>query len=121
MSGRPDEDERLAELREQRLEELQEQADEQQQGEAAEEAQQQAQEQAEAQKQAILRKVLTDGARQRLNTVRMSKPDFAEQVERQVIQLAQSGRVGGKIDEDQMKELLKELTPESKSFDIKRR
>jgi programmed cell death protein 5 len=69
----------------------------------------------------MLRKHLTDGARKRLNSVRMSKPDFAEQVERQVLALAQSGRMNGKIDEDKMKELLRELKPDSKSFNIRRR
>lgn len=118
MSGRPDEDDTLEELRQERLEELQEQ----QESEAAtEEAAEQAQQQAEAQKQAMLRKFLTDGARKRLNSVRMGKPQFADQVEQQILALAQSGRIQGKIDEDQMKELLKELTPESRRFDIKRR
>ncbi|MFB6142450.1 MAG: DNA-binding protein, partial [Halorientalis sp.] len=64
---------------------------------------------------------LTDGARKRLNTVKMSKPDFGEQVERQVVALAQSGRIQGKIDEEKMKDLLSELKPDSKSFDIQRR
>ncbi|MFB6148816.1 MAG: DNA-binding protein, partial [Halobacteriales archaeon] len=76
MSDAPDE-ERLEELREERLQELQEQK----QGESQEQAQEQARQQAEAQKQAMLRQALTDGARQRLNSVRMSKPDFAEKVE----------------------------------------
>ncbi len=120
MSGQPD-DERLEELREERLQELQERQGSEQQGGGNEAAQQAAQEQAEAQKQAMLRQYLTDGARKRLNSVRMSKPDFAEQVEQQVLGLAQSGRLQGKIDEDQMKELLKELTPDSRQFDIKRR
>jgi len=78
-------------------------------------------EQAEAQKQALLRQYLTDGARKRLNTVQMSKPEFGEQVEQQILALAQSGRIQGKIDEEKMKELLSELKPDSKSFDIKRR
>ncbi len=121
MSGSPEDDDRLEELRQERLEELQEQQETQQSEAANEQAQQQAQQQAEAQKQAILRQVLTDGARKRLNSVRMGKPQFAEQVERQVIQLAQSGRIQGKIDEDQMKKLLKELTPEQQNFDIRRR
>ena len=79
------------------------------------------QEQAEAQKKAQLRQHLTDGARKRLNSVKMSKPDFGEQVEQQVVALAQSGRLGDKIDEDQMRELLQELKPDQQSFDIKRR
>ncbi|MFW6321640.1 MAG: DNA-binding protein [Halohasta sp.] len=118
MSNSPDDD-RLEELREQKLKELQER---QQQGGAEDgEAQEAAKQQAEAQKEAMLKQHLTDGARQRLNAVQMSKPEFAEQVERQIIALARSGRIGDRIDEDQMKALLKELQPESKSFDIRRR
>lgn len=112
------EDERLQELRERKKEQLQQQGGEDAQAEAAREAQR---EQAEAQKKALLRRYLTDGARQRLNSVKMSKPEFAEQAEQQILALAQSGRLGQQIDEEQMKELLKELKPESKSFDIKRR
>jgi programmed cell death protein 5 len=111
-----DEDD-LEELRQEKMEQLKEQ----QQGEVDEEAMQAQQEQADAQKQAILRQNLTDGARKRLNTVKMSKPDHGEQIERQVLALAQSGRVQGQIDEDQMKELLSELSPDSKSFNIRRR
>jgi programmed cell death protein 5 len=113
MSEQPD-DERLEELRKQKMQEMQDQADQS-------EAQEQAQQQADAQKQALLRQHLTDGARKRLNSVRMSKPDFAEQVERQVLAIAQSGRMNGKIDEEKMKELLRELKPDSKSFNIRRR
>lgn len=116
MSGQPDEDE-LEELREKKMEQLKDQ----QQGEAADEAAEAQRQQAEAQRKAILRQTLTDGARQRLNSVKMSKPDFAEQVERQVVALAQSGRLQGRIDEEQMKQLLEELKPESQSFDIRRR
>ncbi|MDZ7700866.1 MAG: DNA-binding protein [Halobacteriales archaeon] len=118
MSGR-DADE-LDELRKERLEELQDQQGGGG-GEAQEEAQEQARQQAEAKKQAILRQYLTDGARQRLNSVRMSRPDFADQVEQQLVAVAQSGRLGDKIDENQMKELLREMAPDSKSFDIKHR
>ena len=116
MSGEPNEEE-LEKLREEKMEQLR---DQQEGGDAAE-AQEAAQERAEAQKKAVLRKNLTDGARKRLNTVKMSKPDVGEQIEQQVVGLAQSGRLKDKIDEDQMKELLRELTPDSKSFDIKRR
>jgi programmed cell death protein 5 len=119
MSGNPD-DERLDELREQKMQELREQA-EGQGGGGDEAAQQAAQDRADAQKEAMLKQYLTDGARQRLNAVQMSKPDFAEQVEQQIVALAQSGRIQDRIDEEQMKSLLKELKPESKSFDIRRR
>ena len=118
MSGNPD-DERIEELRQQKMEELKEQAQEGGGGERAE-AQQAAQQQAEAQKQALLKQHLTDGARQRLNAVQMSKPEVADQVEQQVVALARSGRIQDRIDEDQMRKLLKELTPDN-SFDIQRR
>ncbi|AHG00374.1 DNA-binding protein [Halostagnicola larsenii XH-48] len=116
MSGTPSEDD-IEELRKQKMEELQNRAENQ----GDDQAQEAAKQQADAQKQALLRQHLTDEARQRLNTVKMSKEQFGEQVERQVVALAQSGRIQGKIDDDKMKQLLKELKPEKKSFDIKRR
>lgn len=116
MSGSPDDDE-LERLREERMEQLQDQAE----AEQAEEQMEAQRQQAEAQKQAILRQHLTDGARKRLNTLKMSKPQHAERVEQQMIALARSGRIPGKIDEEKMKELLRELKPDSKSFDIRRR
>ena len=115
MSGDPN-DEKLQELREEKMEKLKEQ-----QGGGDSEAAEAQRQQAEAQKKAVLRQALTDGARKRLNTVQMSKPEFGEQVEQQIVALAQSGRLQGKIDEDKMKELLQEMKPESKSFDIQRR
>src|SRR6056297_943675 len=111
-------DDELDELRKERLEELKDQAES---GGADVEAQQAAQQQAEAQKQALLRQNLTDEARKRLNTVKMSKQEFGEQVERQIVALAQSGRIQDKIDDEKMKQLLNELKPEKKSFDIRRR
>lgn len=116
MSGNEDE---LEDLRRQRLEELQEQAGGE--GGAQEAAQEAAREQAEAQRKAVLRQYLTDEARQRLNTVKMSKPEFGDRVEQQVVALARSGRLQGRIDDAQMKELLSELTPDSGGYNIKRR
>ena len=116
MSGEPT-DEELDELRQKKMEQLKDQQGGEDQSEAAEAQRQQA----EAQKKAMLRKALTDGARQRLNSVQMSKPQFGEKVEQQIVALAQSGRLQGKIDEEKMKELLQEMKPDSQSFDIKRR
>jgi len=118
MSGSPDDD-RLEELRQQKKEQLKQQ---QQQGGGDREAAQQAQrEQAEQQKQALLKQHLSDGARKRLNTIKMSKPEFAEQAEQQILALAQSGRLQDQIDEEQMKDLLRELKPDSQSYNINRR
>ncbi|MDZ7688511.1 MAG: DNA-binding protein [Halobacteriales archaeon] len=104
-----DEDE-LERLREEKMKELQERES----GEAQEQKQR-----AEAQKKAVLRKSLEPEARERIQALRMAKPQFAEQVERQVVALAQSGRLQGKIDDDQMKQILKELQPDSDDYDIK--
>ncbi|MDR5656033.1 DNA-binding protein [Halodesulfurarchaeum sp. HSR-GB] len=118
MSQNPDDD-RLEELREQKLQELQEN---QGGGDGGrEEAMEAQREQADAQRKAVLRQHLTDGARKRLNTVKMSRESFGEQVEQQIVALAQSGRLREKIDEEKMKELLREMKPDSKSFNISRR
>jgi programmed cell death protein 5 len=117
MSGNPD-DERIEELRQQKMEELKQQK---QGGGDAEAAQQAQRQQAEQQKQALLKQHLTDGARKRLNTVKMSKPEFAEQAEQQILALAQSGRLQDQIDEEQMKDLLRELKPDDQSFNVRRR
>ncbi|MCD2202791.1 DNA-binding protein [Halobacterium sp. KA-6] len=119
MSGSPDDD-RLEELRQQKKEQLKQQKQQQGGGDAGA-AQQAQREQAEQQKQALLKQHLTDGARKRLNTIKMSKPDFAEKAEQQILALAQSGRLQDQIDEEQMKDLLRELKPDSKSFNINRR
>jgi len=116
MSGDPT-DEELEELRQKKMEQLKEQ----QGGQGSEEAMEAQRQQAEAQKEAMLKQALTDGARKRLNTVKMSKPQFGEKVEQQVVALAQSGRLQGKIDEEKMKDILEEMKPESQSFDIRRR
>ncbi|PSP95699.1 DNA-binding protein [Halobacteriales archaeon QS_4_62_28] len=116
MSDNPD-DERIEELREKKMEQLKEQ----QQGQGDEEAREAAKQKQEAQKKAVLRQNLTDEARKRLNTLKMSKPQRGEQIEQQIVSLAQSGRIQEKIDDEKMKQLLKELTPDSQSFDIRRR
>jgi programmed cell death protein 5 len=102
----------LEKLREEKMKKLQEQKEG---GEGREEAKQRA----EAQKKAVLRQSLEPEARERLNALSMAKPQFAEQVERQVVALAQSGRLQGKIDDEQMKQLLKELQPDDDDYDIK--
>ena len=117
MSGNPDEEE-LEELRQRKMEQLKDRQGGEGQQEEAREAQRQ---QAEAQREAMLKQALTDGARKRLNTVQMSKPEFGEKVEQQVVALAQSGRLQGRIDEEKMKQILDEMKPDSKSYDIRRR
>jgi len=106
-------DEELEKLRQRRVAELQ--AQRAQQGQAA---QVQAQEQAEAQREAIMRKILTPEARARLQNVKLVRPDFAEQVEMQLIQVAQTGRVPLPITDDLLKRLLAELQSQQAKRDI---
>lgn len=95
-------DEELEAIRQKKLADLQNQA-----------AQQQAQEQqaaeVDAQKDTILRQILTPEARARLTNIRMVKPQMAEQIELQLIQLAGSGRLKGRVTDDQLKGLLLQL------------
>lgn len=119
MSGAPEDDD-LERLREERLQELQDQQQQQQQP-GQEELREAQREAAENQKRALLQQYLSDGARKRLNSVKMSRPDFGEQVEQQLLRLIQSGRIEPKISEEQMKKLLRELQPEQKEFDIRRK
>lgn len=85
------------------------------------EGQEQAEEELEAKKKALLRKVMTSDARERLGRVKVARPQVAEKVESQIIMLAQRGQVQGKIDDETLKKLLKKLTDKGKDINIKRR
>jgi len=106
------EENELAAIRKRKLAEMQAMAKEEEKTDRAA--------QVEAQKQAILRSILTQEARQRLTNIRMVKPEFAEQIELQLIQLAQTGRIRSQLDDDQLKELLKRLQGRRKDIKIKR-
>ena len=58
-----------------------------------EQRQAQAEKEIDAQKEALLKQILSPEARQRLTNLKMVKPDFTEQIELQLIQLAQSGKM----------------------------
>jgi len=106
-------DEELSEIRRRRYSDLQRAA-------VQEQRQDEARRQYEAQKQAALKLIMTPEARQRLTNIRMVKPEFADQVEVQLIQLAQSGRVKLPITDDQLKEALARLQSSRKEIRIRR-
>jgi programmed cell death protein 5 len=110
-------DEEIEEIRRRKLEELQQQ---QYAAQAQAAQQEQARAEYEAKKQTILRQILTPEARERLNTLRMTKPEMVASIENQLIVLAQSGRIREKIDDAKLKTLLLQLTPKKRDMQIKR-
>lgn len=61
----------------------------------------------------ILKQVLTNEASERLSNVKLVKPERARQVESYVINAAQSGRLQGKVGEEQLKDLLQQVTQQT--------
>ena len=108
------EDPELAALRQKRMAELQQQAQQQ----AAQEEQAK---QFEMQKQSVLRQILTPEARDRLANIKLANPQMAEGVEMQLIQLAQSGRLQGVIDDAMLRNILAQITPQKREITIQRR
>ena len=105
-------DEALERLKQQRLLELQAQQQQQEQL-------QNAQQDAEAKKQSLMRQILTPEARQRLANIKIVRPEFAQQLEMQLIQVAQSGRVQLPISDEMLKRLLTQLMAQQTKRDIK--
>lgn len=103
----------IEELRRRKLRELQQRL-------AQEQQKIQMQQQIEVQKQAVLRRILTPKARQRLTNLKMVKPEFAEQLELQLIQLAQQGRVNIPITDEQLKDILMKLQGRRRDIKIRR-
>ena len=113
MSGDDISEEELEQLRRRRLAELQRAASE-------EDRRAEVHQQVQVQKQAILKRILTVEARQRLTNIKMVKPEFADQLELQLIQLAQSGRVKVPISDAQLKDALVRMQSQRKDITIRR-
>ncbi len=109
-------DEELEEIKRRKLEQLQQQYA----GQTQVAQQEQARAEYDAKKAAILRQILTPEARERLNTLKMAKPELVASVEAQLVALAQSGRLQTKIDDAKLKALLLQLQPKKREMQIKR-
>jgi len=109
-------EEELENLRRRKLEQLKQQAVQQQMAE-------QQQKEFTSQKYQVMRKILSQEGRQRLENIRIVKPQFAEQIEMQLIQLFQSGRLQGAtpLPDREFKKILEKITAGSKKeFNIKK-
>ena len=109
-----DENEQLENIRRKKLEQLQMQAAQQ---ENAEKQHQDFQNK----KYELMRRILSEEGRQRLENIRMVRPEFAEQIELQLIQLYQMGRLKGAIPlpDQAFKKLLEQLAGKKKDYNIK--
>jgi programmed cell death protein 5 len=85
-----------------------------------EQRQAQAEQQYENQKQALLSKILSPEARQRLNNLKMVKKDFAENIEMQLIEMAQTGKLPIPLSDAQLKSILIQLQSRKKETTIRR-
>jgi programmed cell death protein 5 len=63
----------------------------------------------ELKKEEILRKILTPEARNRINTVKLVKPELINQLELQLMQLALAGKIKEPLTDEQVKELLRSI------------
>src|SRR5439155_979585 len=87
----------------------------------AREAEQQYRDQVQAQRQTILRQILTPEARERLGRIELAYPELKENIENQLIQLAQSGRVQRQIDDPTLRQILERVIPKRRDIKIERR
>lgn len=107
-------DDELAEIRRRRMMEMQQQA-------AVQQDDAERQRQYDAQIHSVLIQILEPEARERLNAIKLTKPDFARSVEQQLVMLAQNGRIKTKINDEQLKVILKQVTPAKREFTIRRK
>ena len=112
----------LEALRQKRMAELQarqQQAGAQQDAQAAEAAQAAAAEEAAIDR--VLQKVLEPEARERLTRIRMSRPELADAVARQLVTLAQGGRLQRRLTDEDLRTLLARIPGQDRDIKITRK
>jgi programmed cell death protein 5 len=87
---------------------------------AEEERAEEVRQEVEIQKQNLLRVILSPEARSRLNNLKIVRPDFADQLELQLIQLAQQGKLPVPLTDDNLKKILIELQNKKRDIRITR-
>jgi programmed cell death protein 5 len=110
-----DEDSELDLIRKKRLAQLKSDQMDQEQLQKQQEEQQR---QIEEQRQLVLKGILTDEARERLGRIKLAKPDYATSLENQLIQLAATRRITGKITDKQLKSLLQQMSKSQRESKI---
>lgn len=104
----------LEEIRKRKMAQMQQQAAQQQMAEQQHQT-------IEQQKYLIMRKILDQEGRQRLENIKMVKPQFAEQITMQLIQLYRSGQLRGStpLPDTAFKKLLEQIAQTEKKKDFK--
>ena len=105
-------DDQLDQIRKRKLQSMQQRSNDEQR--------QTQEQQIEAQKNALLAKILAPDARQRLNNLKMVKQEFAEQIEMQLIEMAQTGKLPIPLSDAQLKGILIQLQSRKREPTIRR-
>ncbi len=106
-----EDDQVTAEMQRKRLAQLQAQLEKQAKAEKE-------REEVLAQRKAILSQILTDEARERLNNIYVVNPQFATQLENQLIQLYSTRQLRSKITDEQLRDMLQQLAGKRKESNI---
>ena len=77
--------------------------------------------QIEEMKRQVMVRILSKDAFERLSRVKMVNPELAGQAELYLVQIYQTGKLTGKVTDEQMRGVLKALSDDRKDFSIRRK